>query len=324
MSVIAQHIPVLRQRPPWFGGDLQTLRNAVLPKPRELAGERIKLETRDGTGDRLWALMNRPEPDGGRALAVLVHGLSGHEASSYMTICARHLLGAGYAVARLNMRGAGPSRSDCRQQYHAGRSDDLLNAVADLCGLGDWPAGVLVGFSLGGNIALKAAAEAGRDGPLRAVVSVSAPIDLAHTSRHMLQPRCWPYHQALLRPFKREVDVIPGLDMAERAIVRRSRTFLELDDRFVAPRNGFDSAWDYYGRCMALQYLDDIAIPGLIIQAQDDPIVPSTAYLARDWSRNSKLHLRLPRHGGHVGFHHDGKAPWYVPETLEFLRRLTG
>lgn len=241
-----------------------------------------------------------------------------------MTLCARHLLAAGFAVARLNMRGAGPSRPHCSQQYHAGRSDDLLHALEDLCAHGDWADAILVAFSLGGNIALKSAAEAGGDIPLRGIVTISAPIDLAHTSRHMLKPRNWVYHQALLRPFKREVDGIPGLDETERAAVRRSRTFLQLDHYFVAPRNGFESAWDYYARCMALQFLDDIAIPGLLIQAQDDPIVPARAYLTRDWRRNPQLQLRLPRHGGHVGFHHRGQAPWYVPEILDFLRRLLG
>lgn len=313
----------LRQRPPWLGGDLQTMRNAILPRPAPYPGERTILHTHDGTGDRLWALLNRQPDAGGTVLIVLVHGLSGSEDSAYMTIAARTLHAAGYAVARLNMRGAGPSRPDCSQQYHAGRSADLLHAVADLCALGGWSAGVLMGFSLGGNIALKAAAEAGRDDPLGAVISISAPIDLAHTSRHMLRARNWLYHQALLRPFKREVARIAGLNAAELDAVRRSRTFLEFDDRFVAPRNGFANAWDYYGRCMALQFLDDIAIPGLIIHAQDDPLVPSRAYLERDWKRNPRLSPRLVRHGGHVGFHGRGGAPFYLRESLEFLRRLS-
>ena len=138
----------------------------------------------------------------------------------------------------------------------------------------------------------------------------------------MLRRRNWVYHQALLRPFKREVLAMPGLSPAEAEAVRRSRSFLEFDDRFVAPRNGFSGAWDYYGRCMALQYLDAIAVPGLLIQAQDDPIVPARAYLMRDWRRNPLLQARLPRHGGHVGFHSSGRLPWYLPEIVGFLHRL--
>lgn len=314
---------LLRQRLPWLGGDLQTLRNALLPAPPPLAGERILLQTHDDSGDRLWALLNRPSGQASGLLAVLVHGLSGHEASPYMTVAARRLLQDGHAVARLNMRGAGPSRADCRQHYHAGRSADLADALADLCDIGGWDGGVLIGFSLGGNIALKCAAEAAADDPLRAVATVSAPIDLAHTSRHMLRRRNWVYHQALLQPFKREVLSMQGLTEAERFAVRRSRNFLEFDDCFVAPRNGFAGAWDYYGRSMALQYLDDIAVPGLLIQAQDDPIVPARAYLARDWRRNPLLLPRLPRHGGHVGFHGPEPEPWYLSEIAGFLQRIS-
>lgn len=315
--------PAFRQRAPWWGGDLQTLRNSLLPDPAPLPGERVFIPMDDGTGDQLCGLLNRGADEGG-TLIVLVHGLSGHEASSYMTIIARQLSLAGYATVRLNMRGAGFSRAHCRQHYHAGRSEDLRRAIEHLCAMGDWRDAVLVGFSLGGNIALKCAAEAPVNGRLAGVVSVSAPIDLAHTSRHMLSGRSWLYHQALLRPFKREVLRMRGLTGAEAEAVRGARTFLELDDRFVAPRNGFASAWDYYARSMALQFVDAIALPGLIIHALDDPIVPPRAYLKHDWRRNKRLQVRLLRHGGHVGFHRAGGPPWYVGETLGFLHRLTG
>jgi hypothetical protein len=69
--------PPFRPRPPWWGGDLQTVRNTVAGRLGlarfELPGETLELALRDGSGDRLVALLNRaPGP-----LAVLVHGLTG-------------------------------------------------------------------------------------------------------------------------------------------------------------------------------------------------------------------------------------------------------
>src|SRR6185312_3267810 len=83
-------------RAPWWGGDLQTL-SSYLRRRTPLDAhphERLILPLNDGTGDRLAASLNRPAaPVAGRPLVVLIHGLSGDEASVYMRSTAGHLLG---------------------------------------------------------------------------------------------------------------------------------------------------------------------------------------------------------------------------------------
>lgn len=116
-----------RARAPWWGGDLQTLRNNVLRRlgaKFDFPGARLTLDIGDDSGDRLMALFNEGEP--GRPLAVLIHGLTGCESSSYMVNTARYLGGLGYPVLRLNMRGAGPSADCCGQRYHAGRGKSVV------------------------------------------------------------------------------------------------------------------------------------------------------------------------------------------------------
>src|SRR5690606_13070741 len=109
-------IAPFRPRAPWIGGDLQTLRNQLVRGRSRLAeGERLWLDL--GDGDALAAMLHRPSRTG-RPLAVTIHGLSGSEASSYSRATAAHLLGEGYPVLRLNLRGAGPSQPRCRGQYH--------------------------------------------------------------------------------------------------------------------------------------------------------------------------------------------------------------
>ncbi len=325
MAFPAVDFPDFRPRRELFNGDLQTLRNFFPPHPPPPPGERLHLAMRDGSGDRLAATLHRPDPDidgGAKPLVLLVHGLSGHEDSSYMPWTARQLVGLGYPAVRLNLRGAGASRASCRGHYHAGRSEDLKDAVLSLGPEAARRGVVLVGFSLGGNTALKFAAEFGRELPVRGVVSVSAPIDLAATSANMLRPRNFVYNKKLLWDFKTQC-LGPGASVSpeEQAVIRRSRNFLELDNDFVAPRNGFSDAMDYYRRSMAKQFLGAIRIPCLMLMARDDPLVPSEPYLDVRPGANPHLRLLLAARGGHMGFHGPG-GPWYQDCLARFLAAL--
>lgn len=316
-------IDPFRPRAPWWGPDLQTLRNFLVAPPPDLAGERLWIKTSDDSGDRLAALVNEPACAAqARATVILVHGLSGSEASRYMAPAAQHFLDDGHPVLRLNLRGAGPSRHTCQDHYHAGRTGDLDDVIRALPERLTTRGVVLVGFSLGGSLALKLAAELGRNGPLAGVVSVSAPIDLADASLNMLRGRNALYHRRLLADFKRERAAMNGAyGPQEQAVIASARSFLDLDDRFVAPHFGFDGAFDYYQRCAARQFLGDVRVPTLLIHALDDPIVPATAYRDHRWGDNPRLIPLLPGRGGHVGFHGVEPKPWYLGSISRFLAK---
>ena len=134
-AIDALDLPQFQERWPWLGGDLQTLRN-FLRRPcadlSEFAAERIELPLDGAGGDLMTAALHWPKGRQRRPLAILIHGLTGCEDSTYMCATARALLRSGYPVLRLNQRGAGPSRLLCRERYHAGRSEDLARAIAEL------------------------------------------------------------------------------------------------------------------------------------------------------------------------------------------------
>lgn len=330
--------PPFVPRVPWWGADLQTLRNVLrgpafrrdAGPPREglTAAERIELPLGDATGDRLVARAVAPIPERVAALqrtdaptVVLVHGLGGSSDSAYIQATTAFLLAEGYAVVQLNLRGAGESRPFCREQYHAGRSEDLAAALAGLPSR--WCANglVVVGFSLGGNVSLKFAAEYGG---VRGVASVSAPIDLRAASMCFLEPRNRLYHLYLLSGMKKETLSTPeGLSAQEEKKVRALSTILEFDEHIVAPRNGFRDAEDYYAQNHARQFLASIEIPTLVMHAQDDPWIPAAAYLDYPWAQNPHLMPLLPKGGGHVGFHGRGsRVPWHDRCLAVFLERL--
>ena len=314
----ANDFPPFIARPPWLGGDLQTVRNLLRPPP-PLAGRRLRLALDDGSGDVLWAAIDHPAVPRGGPLLVLIHGLAGCEESAYVVNSARHFLSLGWRVLRLNLRGAGPSRADCSGFYHAGRSEDLRRALAVLIEESD-DGIVLYAYSLGANMMLKFLGEGGAEG-VRAAISVSAPIDLAATWKRFSRPRNLVYQRWLLGHMKREAAA-PGADLSERErrAVAAARTVWEFDDSFVAPRHGFAGADDYYARCSAAPFLAAIAVPTLLIHAGDDPWIPAAPYECHDWRSSPALTPVLTRSGGHVGFHGAGSpVPWHDRCAERFL-----
>lgn len=322
----ADDFPPFAPRAPWYGPDLQTLRNLVRGPVRALPArsERLELPLSDGSGDRLSARLLLPVAETAhsqRPLVVLVHGLGGSEESAYVGVCAAHLLSNGVRVLQLNLRGAGPSRIHCTEQYHAGRTGDFHDALRALPETLKREGVVAVGFSLGGNMLLKYAAE---HGGLRGVVSISAPIDLRAASYRFLDPRNRVYHAYLLAGMKREaLGEGAAVTEEERRILPTIRSILEFDEKIVAPRGGFAGADDYYAKNHARQFLGAISVPALLIYAQDDPWIPSVAYTSFDWGSNPALTPLLPRRGGHVGFHGRGsRVPWHDRCVSAFLASL--
>jgi len=319
-----------RPRLPWLGGDLQTLRNFLRRPPVDLTpwpGRRLELPMRDGSGDRLLACLH-VSPDTAHGLVVLVHGLTGCEDSFYLRLSARHWLRSGYAVLRLNLRGAGPSRPLCREQYHAGRSADLRDALQALAASDGrlFDRGLyLVGYSLGGNLLLRFLAEEAEAFPVIAGASVSAPIDLKAAQRRIMEPRNWVYHRYLLSRMRDEARAAPVTrSRAEEEAIAGAASVYDFDDRVVAPANGFAGADDYYDRCSALRFLPRIAVPALVIHAEDDPWIPNLAYRRFDWAANPALALAMPAQGGHVGFHGGARdTPWHDREIARFFSFVT-
>ncbi len=319
---LAAPISPFRERAPWFGGDLQTLRNSLRGTPQDLpGGERLLLSV--SGGERLAARLDRPANRFARPLIVLVHGLAGCETSGAVVASTRHLIGEGWLVLRLNLRGTLPSLPTAPGHYHAGRTEDLADALRSLPAELARHGIILLGHSLGGNLVLKFMGEGGHDLPVLAAAAVSAPIDLSATCARMMRPRNFAYHRYMLAAMKQEA-LAPGaaVSTAERAAIAAARNVYEFDDRFIAPRFGYRDAEDYYESNAAKHFLAGIKQPALILHALDDPWIPAACYTGIDWSRLPMIEARLTPRGGHLGFHGCGsRIPWHDRVTAWWLAR---
>lgn len=307
--------PDFRAAIPWIGGDLQTIRNTVIRPNTVISGKdavRIKLPMNDGSGDSLLGLVNTPEHKTNLPLLILVHGLTGSESSQNIVVSAKYFVSLGFPVLRLNLRGAGPSLGQCKEHYHAGRSQDLHDALNSLPNDLSSNGFVLVGVSLGGNMLLKFAAELAHDSGVHAIASVSAPIDLRMSQQRLMAPRNAIYHRYLLDRMKADALTAAADKTAMNETLLSVQSVYQYDDLVIAPANGFDGAEDYYQRCSAAYVLDKIDVPTLLIHASTDPWIPIGMYMKHDWPAAGPMTLVVSKDGGHVGFHtRDTIAPWH-------------
>lgn len=227
---------------------------------------------------------------------VLVHGLEGSGKAGYMRSLSAAALTVGFAAHRFHMRSCGGTESRCNTLYHAGLTSDLLAFLRQLGA----PA-YLVGFSLGGNVALKLAGELGESAAplIHGVCAVSTALDLAACARRIHQPDNFFYERRFVR------NMLARLRATGRYTARDLaglHSVVGIDDRITAPSFGFGNAENYYRTQSALGFLGAIRVPVLLIQAKDDSFVPFAAFQSEAVRSNPHIELLATEHGGHVGF----------------------
>jgi predicted alpha/beta-fold hydrolase len=257
---------------------------------------------------------------------LLLHGLEGCCDSHYMHGIAAKAYKAGLNVVRLNQRTCGGTEHLSPTLYNSGLSADYRSVLQEL-GAEQMHRIWFVGYSMGGNLLLKATGELGRSEPALAGTVVVCPnIDPTLCVRELERPANWLYHRHFLTRLKarvqRKASLSPGRwDLnGLRAITRIS----EFDDRYTAPDGGYRDAADYYDRSGARHVLDSIAVPTTIITAQDDPFIPYSMFLTPSVQQNPSIRLLAPTHGGHCGFFQTRRSEedryWVENRIVEIVR----
>jgi predicted alpha/beta-fold hydrolase len=315
-------------RPPaWLaGGHRQTLAAHLLRRQLRwrLPSEDLVVEA--GQGVRLLLRVTwQPGPREARRALMIVHGLGGSDASSYVISTGQFAYARGYHVIRMNMRGSGDGEALCPLLYNAGLDTDLLAGVSAVSQL--VPKVALAGFSLGANLALLMLGRRRELVPksLYAAVAVSPPLDLAECAHALEGPGNGLYQHHFMRmltdAYRRRHAARPDLFAADREI--GLRTVREYDDRITAPFGGYESAAQYYERSSAGPWLAAIERKALVIAAEDDPMIPAATVMR--WATSKSVVRQLLPTGGHVGFVARAQAPgwfWAPERVLEFLEEL--
>jgi predicted alpha/beta-fold hydrolase len=191
----------------------------------------------------------------------------------------------------------------------------------------------LAGFSMGGNLVLKAAGEMGREDAAPAafagVAAVCPALDLAACADAIHERRNVVYEQYFVRNLRqrylRKVELFP--EHFPLNGVGRVRSIREFDDAVTAPLCGYGNAVNYYERASAMHVVSAIRAPALVITAQDDTMVPYASVRRPELLANPCITFLDPEHGGHCAFisRHSGgdERFWAECRIVEFCRALS-
>jgi predicted alpha/beta-fold hydrolase len=296
-------------RPGAWNGDAQTLLAAFLPRRIKLPDPELDIVTVDpATNSRVLCHCNwQPEPvRRSRMTLLLVHGLEGSSQSQYMLGNAGQAWRAGWNVIRMNMRNCGGTERLAPTLYHSGLSSDVLAVAQHFVAQHGLEQMAWVGYSMGGNLVLKAAGECGEGVPpwLRAVVGVSPVIDLAPSADalHLLRNRLyqWNFLRNMLARYRRKAALFPG--RFSLANCKRVHSIRQYDEFIVSPNCGFLGADDYYHRASSARVIDRIAVPTLILHALDDPFIRILPATRATILANPHILFVETKSGGHCGF----------------------
>ena len=264
-----------------------------------------------------------------RPVILALHGLEGSSSAHYMLGLADKAWARGWSAVLLNQRNCGGTEHLSAGLYHSGLTADPRLVLEELLAVDRVRVVGVVGYSLGGNLAMKLAGEVGADGPaaLHAVCGVSPTMELA-TCVDALERRenrlyQWNFVKDLKARMRRKAAAWPGrFDLRP---LRGIRTVRQFDEAYTAPCHGFAGAADYYHRAASMRVAHRIRVPALVISAEDDPFVPPEQFAVAALSRNPFVTRLITPHGGHCGFVAEARngsdGYWAEQVAIEFCAR---
>merc|ERR1712098_865161 len=102
-----------------------------------------------------------------------------------------------------------------------------------------------------------------------------------------------------------------------------STTVREFDNRFTAKMFGYKDVMEYYADARLCDKVENIKVPTMAINAEDDPFQPSDSIPKAQAERSSHLGIVTTKYGGHVGFVEgwipSGQTGWLLTSFKQFL-----
>jgi predicted alpha/beta-fold hydrolase len=242
-----------------------------------------------------------PDPAAAKLLIVL-HGWEGSADSHYVVALSGRAHAAGFDVFRLNFRDHGGTAMLNEGLFHSCRLEEVVSAVGAIAARYSATKRYLVGFSLGGNFALRVAASPAVEALLTKVVGV-CPVLRPASTMLALERGLWIYRDYFLRRWRRSLAAKAAAfpELYDFGDLRRFRTLTETTEFFVERHTGFADLDSYLkGYTLTGDVLAGLAVPAWLLAAADDPVIPSKD-LER-LARSEALEVTLSPWGGHCGF----------------------
>lgn len=302
-----------------FNGHLETIIPSLFRKVEGVKYRREKIITPDDDFLNLdWSEI------GSDRLLVISHGLEGDSMRHYIMGLVKLFNSKGIDTLVWNNRSCGGEMNLKPILYHHGSSYDLDTTINHVLQMNRYREIYLSGISMGGAQTLKYLGEKGLDlNPLikRAAV-YSTPCNLPSSAATLKEKSNLFYKKKFLGKLKKKMiekeNQFPGL--VDLELLLRVDDFDTFDTFFTAKIHGFKDANDFYRSVSADNWMTQIAIPCLILNALNDPLLGPACYPVELAKLKSEIHLEMPKYGGHTGFVRKGEEFTYAEyRVLDFL-----
>jgi uncharacterized protein len=284
---------------------------AVGPNPmREAACEMI---IDAGGRVRLQGFFSAQRTRPALGLVILLHGWEGSAESTYILHSGRYLYDQGYNVFRLNFRDHGNTHHLNEGVFYAILLDEVFSAVKTASGLPGGSRVFLMGFSLGGNFALRIAKRCS-DEPienLRHVVAVSPAIDPSKATDALDKSLFLRWY--FLKKWRRSLSIKQKMypHLYDFQDIMKLETLRALTDALLKKYSSYKDTQEYFlGYTLTGESMKELGIPATIIASRDDPAIPSDDFSSLVLGASSMLFMH--DFGGHNGFLEGVFKPtWY-------------
>jgi uncharacterized protein len=246
-------------------------------------------------GDTLSCEVSTPPTwNSSKKTVFLIHGLGGSHNSNYMIRLSRKTYRSQHRAVRINLRGCGSGKGLTKKPFHSGKADDILQVLQFFKKETPNSPFVLIGFSVGGNLALKLAGELGEEAQnlLLKTIAVCPPIDLAKSVSLLESPSLKIYHKSYVKSLK---------NYGKKWIQGKSiSSIYEFDNQITSSLWDFQNAEDFYKKSSSMFFIPHIKHTCHIIFAEDDPLVHYQSIFEQEIP--DCVRVWTSPHGGHMGF----------------------
>lgn len=257
-----------------------------------------------GDGVRLLGYLSRRPGRKPRGLVLLIHGWEGSSDSTYIRHTGRYLFDRGFDIFRLNLRDHGNSHHLNEGLFHSALIDEAFHAARVIAGLSDGGPSSIIGFSLGGNFALRIALRhAVMPIPNLARVFAVSPVLNPHRATLAIDNGFSLYRRYFVKKWKNSLRKKQALfpSRYEFDDVLRYSTCMEITDAVIPRYSPFRDHREYFKTyTLSGDIFGDLTLPVHVIASTDDPIIPAVDFNTLRGNRHFKLSLQ--RYGGHCGF----------------------
>ncbi|WP_211333525.1 YheT family hydrolase [Sinobacterium caligoides] len=252
-----------------------------------------------------------------KGLVQLIHGWEGSAESNYLISAAHAFYSAGYSIFRLNLRDHGHTHHLNPTLFNSTRMDEVLRALAwgqEFCQSKNH---YLVGFSLGGNFALRTAADMQQQALSFQRIIAVCPVISPRLTMQTLSNGPKIYHDYFARKWRRslfkKLIFYPQLGYGQK--LKTLSNLEQMNQFFVPAHTDYDDTESYLdGYAVNGDRLQQLHADTHIIAAMDDPVIQHQHL--QEVAHSQQLSIELSRYGGHCGFLHDYALNSWLDQRL--------